>query len=118
MGGLAGESFILPDFVRTLAHSRESNICGRMHPLSTAVGLGEKMQKPDARLNLSDEIQNEVVCCVYEYPERRKHVTSLLPNAIIPRRSITMRDVVQIDRRRAGESIALKYLLDNNSVRA
>jgi hypothetical protein len=100
-----------PDFEEEISVIPGLNLRGKIRMCSNAIGIGCKSVKPSDKLNLSEEFINMVVCCEYEKPEQVKHSTNLLPGIKIPRRSVTMRDIQQTEKKYAGENTMMRYLI-------
>ncbi len=108
LGKTIGVNFTDPDYVATLAPTRALNISGKVFYSTESVKPGTKIARPDDRLALATQLDSNIICCSYQPPTYKKHVPRLLPSARIPRQSITYRDILQADRKRPGECLAIR----------
>ena len=83
-------------------------ITGSIKDYSEGIKVGDKLTYSDKRLALEENIVNTVVCYEYLNPSYIKHVTKVFSSAVIPPRTIILKDIMQADKRRPAELLAVK----------
>ena len=101
-------NYTSPEFYFDLSQIPSIGINGRIQYSPECVNIGSKVIKVNPQLNLTNDENNLVVCCEYANPEYKKHIPRVLTNARIPQRTIVYRDILQTDKRRPGENIAVR----------
>ena len=105
LGQMVDISFIDPNFSKEI---HNLFISGKVSYSKKYMEVGITIDPPDTRLELSQIINNCVICCEYENPPYKKSHSEILPNAHIPKRTLDYIDTKQYEKQRSGECFAIK----------